>query len=363
MSFRPSRYRTGDPELDRLVLELLEATGAEEDRDQLHEILVSGVRLAGDATDRLDLKIVNAALKEMRAAFKAFAPYEHIPKVTIFGSARTQAADPLYAQTRELARVLAEQGWMVVTGAGPGIMQAGMEGAGREHSFGVSIRLPFESGANEVIAGDTKLVSMKYFFTRKLMLMKESSAFVCLPGGFGTMDETFELLTLQQTGKSEPAPIVLMECKGDTYWRAWQRFVDDELVGRGLINAEDLNLVMITDSPEAAADEVLGFYRNYHSIRWVGDRLVIRLRGEPTDDELEQLNSRFGDVCTQGRIERVAPFPPEVTDQDHLELPRVAMHFNQWRIGRLNGLVRAINSLASAPDLPAMATERVDPTA
>ena len=363
MDFKPSRYRTGEPELDRRVLDLLEATGAEEDRDQLYEILVSGVRLAGDATDRLDLKIANAALKEMRNAFKAFAPYEHIPKVTIFGSARTQAVDPLYIQTRELAKVLADQGWMVVTGAGPGIMQAGMEGAGREHSFGVSIRLPFETGANEVIAGDTKLVSMKYFFTRKLMLMKESSAFVCLPGGFGTMDETFELLTLQQTGKSEPAPIVLMETKGDTYWRAWQQFVRDELAGRGLINPEDINLAMITDSPEAAADEVLGFYRNYHSIRWVGDRLVIRLRGEPTDDELEQLNSRFGDVCSAGRIERTEPLPPEVTDQDHLELPRIAMHFNQWRIGRLNGLVRAINSLASTPELPAMATERVDPTA
>jgi uncharacterized protein (TIGR00730 family) len=193
---------TGNDSLDERLVALLDAAGADRDRDQLFEILASGLLLAGDAADRLDLKITNAALKEMREAFALFAPYRDVPKVTIFGSARTKRDHPLYPQTFNVAAALADRGWMIVTGAGPGIMAAGMEGAGRERSFGVLIRLPFESGANEVIAGDPKLIEMKYFFTRKLMLMKESAAFVSLPGGFGTLDEAFELLTLVQTGKA-----------------------------------------------------------------------------------------------------------------------------------------------------------------
>jgi SLOG cluster4 family len=185
---RKPRYRTGSAELDAQINELLDAAGATEQRDLLFEILVTAVRLARDSADPLDLKITNAALKEMRNAFRAFAPYRDMPKVTIFGSARTRADDPLYEQARRIASTMAEEGWMILTGAGPGIMAAGMEGAGRAHSFGVSIRLPFEQAANPIIASDDKLVSMKYFFTRKLMLIKESKAFVCLPGGFGTLD-------------------------------------------------------------------------------------------------------------------------------------------------------------------------------
>src|SRR3954452_817112 len=235
------RYLTGDPELDRRLMEVLQAAGAERDVDQLFEILVSAVRLAGDDADRLDLKITNAALKEMRSAFKVFAPYRDVPKVTIFGSARTLPEDPLYHQTRELARVLAERGWMVVTGAGPGIMAAGVEGAGLDHALGVNIRLPFEQEQSDLIAGD-KLVSMKYFFTRKLMLMKESAGFVVLPGGFGTLDEMFELLTLLQTGKAAPAPIVLLDVPGGTYWQAWAQFIREELAKRGLVDENDLGL-------------------------------------------------------------------------------------------------------------------------
>src|ERR687895_882323 len=232
-------YRTGNDDVDARLVELLDAVGAEKDRDQLFEILVSGVRLAADHADRLDLKIANAALKEMRAAYNVFAPYREVPKVTIFGSARTRPDDPLYSQTTELARALAERGWMVVTGAGRGLMTGGMEGAGRENAIGVLIRLPFESGANEVIAGDEKLIEMKYFFTRKLMLMKESEAFVALPGGFGTLDETFELLTLTQTGKSVPVPIVLLDTPGGTYWHGFERFLTDQVAANGMIAPPD----------------------------------------------------------------------------------------------------------------------------
>src|SRR6266513_2949159 len=228
MSTRRTRYRTGDPEIDERLTALLDAVGVHADRDQLLEILTTVALLADDETDRLNLKITNSALREMRLAFKVFEPYHDIPKVTIFGSARTLPDDPLYAQARNLARALAGQGWMVVTGAGPGIMAAGVEGAGIEHSLGVNIRLPFEQDASEFIAGD-KLVTMKYFFTRKLMLMKESAGFVALPGGYGTLDEAFELLTLTQTGKAAPTPIVLLEVEGGTYWHHWDRFVRDEV--------------------------------------------------------------------------------------------------------------------------------------
>jgi uncharacterized protein (TIGR00730 family) len=342
-------YRTGDDVVDARLMEVLDAVGAGRDRDQLFEILVSGVRLAADRADRLDLKIANAALKEMRAAYNVFAPYREIPKVTIFGSARTRPDDPLYAQTTELARAMADRSWMVVTGAGPGLMTAGMEGAGRENAIGVLIRLPFESGANEVIAGDDKLIEMKYFFTRKLMLMKESEAFVALPGGFGTLDETFELLTLVQTGKAVPVPIVLLDTPSGRYWESFRRFLDEAVLANGMIDAEDRCLYRITDSVDEAVAEIAGFYRNYHSLRWVGSRMIIRLRAAPTDAELEALNRDFGDLLVDGRIERTEPLSPELSGQDHLDLPRLALRFDPRRYGRLRMLIDALNALPSAP--------------
>ncbi|MDP9419031.1 MAG: TIGR00730 family Rossman fold protein [Actinomycetota bacterium] len=351
MKGTPPPYRTGDDELDAALVELLDRTGATRDRDQLLEILTSAALLAGDEAQRLDLKITNAALKEMRAAFHMFAPYRDVAKVTIFGSARTRPDDPLYAQTLALATALAERGWMVVTGAGPGIMAAGMEGAGREHAIGVLIRLPFEGGANRFIEGDDKLIEMKYFFTRKLMLIKESAAFVALPGGFGTLDETFELLTLVQTGKAEPVPIVLLDTPGGGYWQAWQRFVDEQVAGNGMISRNDFSLYRITDSVDAAVTEIEGFYRNYHSLRYVGDRLVIRLRATPTPAELDQLSEDFADIV-DGRIDRSGPFPPEVSSDDHLDLPRVAMRFDRHRFARLRSLINALNALPSAPAHP-----------
>jgi uncharacterized protein (TIGR00730 family) len=342
-------YRTGDDAVDARLMEVLDDVGAERDRDQLFEILVSGVRLAADRADRLDLKIANAALKEMRAAYNVFAPYREVPKVTIFGSARTRPDDPLYAQTTALARAMADRGWMVVTGAGPGLMTAGMEGAGRENAIGVLIRLPFESGANEVIAGDEKLIEMKYFFTRKLMLMKESEAFVALPGGFGTLDETFELLTLVQTGKALPVPIVLLDTPGGRYWDSFRRFVEDAVLAHGMIDPEDQRLYCITDQVDEAVAEIEGFYRNFHSLRWVGSRMVLRLRSAPTDEEIEVLDRAHGNLLVGGHIERSDPLPPEVSGQDHLELPRLALRFDPRRYGRLRMLIDDLNALDSAP--------------
>ena len=349
MATRMGRYRTGNEQLDQDLQALLDQVGVTQDRDILFEILVSGVRLASDGADRLDLKITSAALKEMRAAFRAFAPYKEIPKVTIFGSARTRSDDPTYQQARDVAAEFAARDWMVVTGAGPGIMAAGFEGAGRERSFGVNIRLPFEQSANEYIIGDEKLVSMKYFFTRKLMLIKESRGFISLPGGFGTLDETYELLTLQQTGKAEPVPIVLLDEPGGEFWRNWLHFTEHDLAGRGLIDEEDLTLFLVTDDARACFEEVVGFYRNYHSIRWVGDQLVIRLEAPPTDDEVEQLNDEFGDLCTTGRIERRDPLTAEVRDGDRLDKARVVLRFDIFKYGRLRALINALNKLDSAP--------------
>jgi uncharacterized protein (TIGR00730 family) len=256
-------------------------------------------------------------------------------------------ADPLYMQARDVATKLAGEGWMVVTGAGPGIMQAAMEGAGRDQSIGVSIRLPFEQGANPVIAGDVKYVSMKYFFTRKLMLIKESKGFVCLPGGFGTLDETFELLTLTQTGKGLPVPIVLLDTPGDPYWETVHDFVGRQLVERGLVAAADTELYLVTDDCQAAVDEVLGFYRNYDSLRYVGHRAVMRMKHAPTDDQLAALNDRFGTFSKEG-IVRATPFEPERRENDRLDLARISFTLANHSAGVLRGLIDAVNSFVDA---------------
>ena len=338
--------------MDRdLINRLLDQAGATRNRDVLAEILRNTYELASSDVDRLDLKITRDAVKEMTTAFRMFAPYAHVPKVTVFGSARTHPTDPLYDQARELARSLADAGWMVVTGAGPGIMAAATEGAGADRSFGVTIRLPFEEEANELLEGSDRVVSMKYFFTRKLMLIKESSGFVSLPGGFGTQDEVLELLTLMQTGKATPAPLVLLDVPGQTYWKAWEDFIGNELVAAGLVSPGDTNLFLITDDVDEAATEIRGFWRNYDSIRWVGQRLVVRLRAEPTDAELAQLNERFGDLCVEGGIERTGPLRAEVSDNDKLELPRLVLRFSVRKGAGFRDMIRFLNSLDSAPPL------------
>jgi hypothetical protein len=290
-----------------------------------------------------DLKIASAALAEMAEAFKVFRPYRTIRKITMFGSARTKPDDPVYILARDLAAELAGNDWMVVTGAGPGIMAAGLEGAGRQHAFGVNIRLPHEEGANPFIAQDPKLVEMRYFFTRKLMLIKESHAYAILPGGFGTQDEAFELLTLLQTGKAEPAPVVMMETPGGTYWHGWQRFVDVEAIAAGWVSPEDRALFKVVTTVEEASAEVLGFYRNYHSCRWVGELLVLRLQTAPSKAELADLNRRFSDIVAHGAIRVAGAFPPERSSNDHPELPRLALRFDKWHFARLRQLIDAVN--------------------
>ncbi len=337
------------PAVQSALDELLAAGGVQANRDLVRRILATGIALGSDGTDRLNLKMTAAAVAEMRQAFLLYAPYADIPKVTIFGSARTRDTDPLYVAAHDVAAKLAEAGWMVVTGAGPGIMQAAAEGAGRDMAIGISIRLPFEEKPSAFFTDAEHLVAMKYFFTRKLMLMKESSGFVCVPGGFGTMDEMFELLTLQQTGKAEPAPIVLLDAPGGTFWHGLKRFVDEQMVPSGVISADDLDRVLITDSVEAAEAEITGFWRNYDSLRWVGEQLVLRVRNEPTPEEVAELNERFGGLLSSGSIRLREPFASEVSDGDVLDLPRLVMHFNPFKVGHLYHLIRAINELPSAP--------------
>lgn len=337
-----------DADLDARIAALLHDAGVTAERTLVTSLVRTAIGLGQDGTDRLDLKIASAAISEMREAFQLFAPFAHAPKVTIFGSARTRQDDPLYRQARDTAEALARAGWMVVTGAGPGIMQAGAEGAGPAMSIGVSIRLPFEEKPSTAIGPDAHLVSMKYFFTRKLMLMKESRGFVCLPGGFGTMDEMFELLTLQQTGKAEPMPIVLLDAPGGTFWSGLEGFVREHLVAGGYVVPDDFDRALITDSVEAAAAEITGFWHNYDSLRWVGDRLVLRLRNEPTDAEVAELAERFAPLVARGRIERTTPLAPELADGDRIELPRLALTLDQFQVGSLHELIRAINALPSA---------------
>jgi uncharacterized protein (TIGR00730 family) len=299
--------------------------------------------LAAPGVEMLDLKIADAALAEMVEAFSVFQPYRDVPKLTMFGSARTKSDDPVYLLAKELAHQVAEEGWMVVTGAGPGIMQAGIEGAGRERSFGVNIRLPFEQGANPFIALDPKLVEMRYFFTRKLMLVKESDAYAVLPGGFGTLDELFELLTLLQTGKALPAPVVLVETHGDTYWHGLEGFLEQQAMSRGYVSPEDDVLWTVVNSAEEAVRVLRHFYRNYHSLRMVGDTMVLRLKRLPSPRELAQLNEQFGDLLLSGDIHPVDPLGPEVSSNDVLELARLALRFDRFSFARLHQLIMAIN--------------------
>jgi len=338
------RYRTGDDALDQAVADLVDRSGgAEENRDLIFELVASSLRLARDHADRGDLKMANAALKEMRYAFHVFDPYRDERKVAIFGSARTEPADPLYDLARRFAAGIAERDWMVITGAGPGIMEAGIEGAGPDRAFGVSIRLPFETVTPGFIAGDPKLINFRYFFTRKVSFIKEADAFVLLPGGFGTLDEAFELLTLVQTGKAQPGPIVLLDVPGGRYWSAWEDFVEAELGNRHYISPEDRRLVCITDDVGTAVDEVLGFFANYHSQRFVQGRLVLRMRSAPDDAGLAALNAEFADIVARGAIERVEISSAELANDDHPELERIAFRFDRHGWSRLRVLIDRLN--------------------
>jgi len=330
----------------RDLLEQSPAAGLTGSRANLIRSLLETVgELSRPETSSLDLKIANAALSEMAEAFKVFGPYRDVPKLTMFGSARTKSDDPVYLLARELARKVADDGWMVVTGAGPGIMQAGTEGAGAERSFGVNIKLPHEQGANPVIAFDPKLVEMRYFFTRKLILVKESAAYAVLPGGFGTLDELFELLTLLQTGKALPAPVVLVETDQGTYWHGLEEFLESQAIAAGYISSEDDTFWSVANSADEAMAIFHEFYRNYHSLRTVGDVLVLRMKRLPSTAELDLINREFSDIVVTGDISPVEPFPEEIANNDSLELKRLGLRFNRLHYGRLRMLINVLNDI------------------
>jgi uncharacterized protein (TIGR00730 family) len=339
---RRSRASTGDPAVDAAVQQLIEVLGVERDQDIFAELLTSVARLARDDTDRGDLKIVNGAVREMRSSFATFAPFRADRKASVFGSARTRPDEPPFHQAVELGRRLAEAGWMVITGGGPGIMNAAVSGAGRENAFAVTIRLPFEPTAASTLVDDDHLVRFRYFFTRKLTFMKESSAYVVFPGGFGTLDESFELLTLVQTGKEPPAPIVLIDPPDSTYWMTWMEFIGRELVDAGLVSPDDLGLVHLTSSTDEAVAYIDDFYRTYHSSRYVDGRLVIRLTHEIDDAALATIGEEFADILAGGEFERCGAFPAEVDDDDVVDLPRLVFTFDQHHFARLHQLVRRL---------------------
>ncbi|MEM1255342.1 MAG: LOG family protein [Cyanobacteria bacterium P01_H01_bin.21] len=318
----------------------------------IQQILETLVRMIGREADRLDWKILSNTLQDMELGFQGFYPHRHTRKIAVFGSARTPAEHPDYQLAKTFAQRAAKQGFMIMTGAGPGIMEAGNEGAGVEHSFGLNIRLPFEQGSNSIMENDPKLLTFKYFFTRKLFFLRECDALAVFPGGFGTQDEAFESLTLVQTGKAEPMPIVLIDHPGGNYWQGWNTYVHDHLMANRLISPDDSSLYVITDNIDDAWHEITDYYRVFHSSRYVGDRLVLRLNSCLRTGALEELNQSFGDIVAAGKIEMAAAHPEEQGDETE-NLPRLTFQFNHRDFGRLQQLIRKINSLGE----PCEATE------
>ncbi len=306
-------------------------------------------KLARDSTSRGDLKIITRTVRELRYAFKIFQQYRLRRKVTVFGSARTKPHEPTFKHAEVLGRAMAAHGWLVVTGAGNGIMEAAHIGAGRENAMGINIMLPFEQSANPVIAGDVKLVHMKYFFTRKVIFVKECDAVCCLAGGFGTLDEALEVLTLLQTGKRDMVPVVFLDAPGGTYWRDFDDFIKRRLFSAKLIAPEDLSLYKVTDSVDEAVAEIIGFFHNYHSMRYVHHQLVFRLRHAPNDEQLEEINVKFADILAEGRFTvRKGPLDEERDDANVAHMARLIFRFNRRSLGRLRQLIDHLNRLAPA---------------
>ncbi len=311
--------------------------------DLIDSIKDAAEMLERDQARRGDLKILSRALRELRYAFKVFAPYRGQSKVTVFGSARTRPDHPAYQQAMAFGKAMADQGWLVVTGAASGIMEAGHRGAGRAHSMGLNILLPFEQEANPIIAGDPKLVHMKYFFTRKLMFVKECQAVCCLPGGFGTLDEGIEVLTLLQTGKRDLVPVVFLDEPGGRFWSGFQQYVVDNLLGQKMISPEDLSLYKLVDRVEDAVAEILQFYRVYHSMRYVRNRLVLRLKSAPSVELLEGIQQQFSDILVEGQFAQGGALPEERDEPELAALPRLVFRFNRRSLGRLRQLIDVLN--------------------
>jgi len=333
-----------EPALKQRIQELIKAKGGGHNEDLVEDIIANALKLLTDVEERGDVRVIRTAVRELRYAFRLFAPYEGRRKVTIFGSARTLPTRGEYLEAVEFARKISEAGFMVITGAGPGIMQAGHEGAGPENSFGANIKLPWEQTANPIIDKDKKLISFKYFFTRKLTFIRHSDAIVLFPGGFGTMDEGYEALTLMQTGKGRLVPLVLLDRPGGNYWKTWDKNIREHLMRERLISPDDLHLYTIANTGAEAVRIITRFYRNYHSSRFVRDRLVIRLQHPPTASAIEALNADFEDIVIGDKFQAIEATPDEREDNDHVELPRLAFGFDRRQYGRLRQLIDVLNS-------------------
>jgi uncharacterized protein (TIGR00730 family) len=348
--FSPMKSKNGtkakpaaDPELLKRIQELIQYKGGGHNESDVADIIENALKLLTDVKDSGDVRIMKIAMRELRYAFRLFAPYIGKRKVTIFGSARLQPDAPEYKQAVDFGRKISNAGFMVITGAGSGIMQAGHEGAGPEKSFGVNIRLPWEQIANPVIAEDKKLVTFRYFFTRKLIFIRHSDAIILFPGGFGTFDEGFEALTLMQTGKSQLMPLVMVDKPGGAFWKTWDANVRGLLLRGKLISPEDVNLYHITDKVDEAVDYITHFYSNFHSTRFVRDSLIIRMKNPPTSATLAAMNRDFADIVVNGKIEVISPTPDETEDDDHLHLARIAFPFNRRDYSRLRQLINVVN--------------------
>jgi len=317
--------------------------GVRESRELIAEMIVTALRMGSDSVPVPDLKLINRSLKELRQAAKAFAPYQGIRKIAIFGSARTNPHLEIYAAAERFARQMREHGYMIITGGGDGIMGAAQRGAGREHSFGLNIRLPFEQKANETITGDPKLVSFNYFFTRKVNFIKETHAIALFPGGFGTMDEGFECLTLMQTGKARIFPVILIDKPGGTYWKSWTELLRTQLLGEGMIAPDDFSLFSITEDVDDAMNMVLKFYRNFHSYRWVGQELVIRLQRQLTAEAVQGLNKRFSDLLEIRPLRASGALKQELNEAELTNLPRLVAGSHRRNFGRFRQLLDAVN--------------------
>ena len=333
-----------DPELRRRVLDLIAFKGGGHNEDLVADIIENGLKILTDVEARGDVRVIQTAVRELRYAFKLFAPHAAVHKVTMFGSARTPPSRTEYLQAVEFAKKIANEGWMVITGAGPGIMQAGHEGAGPERSFGANIRLPWEQSANPVIQNDKKLITFKYFFTRKLTFLRHSDAIVLFPGGFGTMYEGYEALTLMQTGKARMMPLVLMDRPGGAYWKTWDKHIREHLLRNDFISPDDLCLYQITDDADQAVKIITRFYRNYHSMRFVRERLVIRLKHPPSESAIDNLNEDFADIIAGEKIRLVGATAEEREDNQCVDLPRLAFEFNKRDYGRLRQMIDLLNS-------------------
>lgn len=340
-------FRTGNPLLDKQIHALIEQTGEGSNADMVEEIIATALKMYGDRLDRGDIKILNTSLKELRYSLKVFEPYRAIRKVAIFGSARTPPTSPDYQAAERFGREIARRGWMVITGAASGIMQAGNEGAGRKNSFGVNIQLPFEQMANPVMQEDAKLMDFKYFFTRKLMFMRESHATLLCPGGFGTHDEGFETLTLVQTGKTEPRPIVCLDAPGSTYWKDFEDFLKRQLLKGKMIGGEDLGIMYFTHDPVDAVKHVTDFYKMYHSMRYIRNELVLRIEKPLTSEQLELLNREFKAIVKKGKIAQfLKPFEEEKNVPYTFRLARLAFSFKKDCAVKLIQMIRRINQFA-----------------